>query len=156
MIFVFDTSVFIVLKNFYTATFPSLWAQLGDLVGKGGIISVREVLQELENYNDTDFIQEWAKRNKAIFAKPSNEETVFVARILSIPHFQPLIGQKALLKGTAVADPFVIAAAKIRNGTVVTEEREKPNAAKIPNVCAHFHIPCLNLETFMKQQGWTF
>ena len=156
MIFVFDTSAFLVLKNFYPATFPSLWTQLDELVSRGTIVSVSEVFNELQNCNDTDFIQDWAKRNKAIFAKPSNEELLFVQRILSTPHFQNLIGQKAILKGKPVADPFVIAAAKIRNGTVVTEEREKPNAAKIPNVCAHFHIPCLNLETFMKQQGWTF
>jgi hypothetical protein len=156
MIFVFDTSVFIVLKHFYPATFLSLWAQLDDLVGKGGVISVREVLRELEDYNDADFIQEWAKRNKTIFAIPSNDEFLFVQEILSIPRFRTLIGQKAILQGKAVADPFVIAAAKIRNGTVVTEEREKPNAARIPNVCAHFHIPCLNLETFMKQRKWTF
>ena len=31
-----------------------------------------------------------------------------------------------------------------------------PNAAKIPNVCAHFKIPCIDLEEFMHQQGWAF
>jgi hypothetical protein len=55
-----------------------------------------------------------------------------------------------------VADPFVIACAKIHDGTVVTEEQFKPNAAKIPNVCQHFNIPCVDLEGFMKQQAWSF
>lgn len=32
----------------------------------------------------------------------------------------------------------------------------QPNAAKIPNVCAHFKIPCIDLEEFMHRQGWTF
>ncbi len=44
---------------------------------------------------------------------------------------------------------MIIACAKIQGGTVVTEEQLKPNAAKIPNVCEHFKIPCINLETFM-------
>jgi hypothetical protein len=55
-----------------------------------------------------------------------------------------------------VADPFVIACAKIRGGTVVTEERLKPNAARIPNICQHFGIPCTNLEGFMQLMGWNF
>jgi hypothetical protein len=38
----------------------------------------------------------------------------------------------------------------------VTEEKLKPNAAKIPNVCAHFQIPCINLERFMRDQNWSF
>jgi len=76
--------------------------------------------------------------------------------VLAIPHFQSLIGQKAILKGTPVADPFVVASAKARKGTVVTQERYKPKAAKLPNVCEHFKVPCHNLETFMKVEGWTF
>jgi len=70
--------------------------------------------------------------------------------------FQSLVGEQQRLKGTPVADPFVIACAKIREGTVVTEEQMKPHAAKIPNVCDHFNIPCVNLEDFMKQQKWSF
>jgi hypothetical protein len=71
-------------------------------------------------------------------------------------HFQALIGEKQRLMGTPVADPFVIACAKIRQGTVVTEERLKPHAAKIPNVCQHVSVPCIDLETFMQKQGWSF
>lgn len=43
MIYVFDTSAFIVLKHFYPRTFPSLWAGLDQLVAHGDLISVREV-----------------------------------------------------------------------------------------------------------------
>ncbi|MFY9611452.1 MAG: DUF4411 family protein [Blastocatellia bacterium] len=66
------------------------------------------------------------------------------------------MSQKALLKGTPVADPFVIAAAAVRGGTVVTQEQPKPNAAKIPNVCDHFGVAWTDLEGFMNQQNWTF
>jgi hypothetical protein len=51
---------------------------------------------------------------------------------------------------------FVIAAAKVKAATVVAEEKLKPNAAKIPNVCQHFGILCTNLEGFMSQQNWSF
>ena len=45
---------------------------------------------------------------------------------------------------------------KVKGGTVVTEEKLKPNAAKFPNVCAHFQVPCINLEIFMQTMGWSF
>jgi hypothetical protein len=120
------------------------------------VISVHEVLRELERYSGCEFVDDWVKENKAIFYKPCPDEQTFVAQILAIPHFQALISQKATLEGTPVADPFIIASAKYRNATVVTEEKLKPHAAKIPNVCQHFNIPCINLEIFMDHQQWTF
>jgi hypothetical protein len=48
------------------------------------------------------------------------------------------------------------ASARVRGGCVVTEEKLKPKAAKIPNVCEHFGVHCTNVEGFLKQKGWTF
>ena len=93
---------------------------------------------------------------QGVFDKPSNAELLIVQQILAIPHFQVLISNKAILKGTPVADPFVVAAAKAIAATVVTQEGLKPNAAKIPNVCEEFGVPCIDLQTFMTQQGWSF
>ncbi len=39
---------------------------------------------------------------------------------------------------------------------VVTLERLKPNAVKIPNICEHFKIAYLDLERFMEKEGWVF
>ncbi|TVQ25647.1 MAG: DUF4411 family protein [Leptolyngbya sp. DLM2.Bin15] len=156
MIYVFDTNSLSVLKNFYPANFPSFWQKWNELVSNGVILSVREVKRELDHRDRTDFLQAWFKQNKAIFATPSPEELMVVQQILAIPRFQPLIGTQATLRGTPVADPFIVAAAKIKDGVVITEERLKPNAAKIPNVCEHFKVPCTNLEGFMSQQNWSF
>jgi hypothetical protein len=156
MIYIFDTSSFVVLKNFYPSTFATLWSNLDSLITQGTISSVSEAYNELLNYNDVDYIQDWAKKNKSIFLKPTNAELEFVSQIFKVTHFQYLIGNQAMLKGTPVADPFVIASAKVKNGIVVTEEKYKSNAAKIPNVCQHFKIDCINLETFMSNQGWKF
>ncbi|HDK37844.1 MAG TPA: DUF4411 family protein, partial [Thiolapillus brandeum] len=32
----------------------------------------------------------------------------------------------------------------------------RDNSAKIPNVCKHFSVECINLEGFMEQEEWTF
>jgi len=64
--------------------------------------------------------------------------------------------KKERLQGNPVADPFVIAKAKVLNGCVVTQEKYKENAAKIPNVCKHFEILCIDLEKFMENENWKF
>ncbi len=62
-----------------------------------------------------------------------------------------------LNKNKGWADGFVIALAKCRGLTVVTEEgpgaREGP---KIPFVCKQYRIPCINLAGMIEQEGWTF
>ncbi len=165
MSYVFDTSSIRSLQHFYPRVFKSIWDGLDDLVARQELISTREVFNELERQAVSDEVLKWAKNHKAMFSTPTGAELLFVAEILKIKHFQGLIGAQQRLKGTPVADPFVIACARINQGTVVTEEgwqrggkslALKPNAAKIPNVCAHFKIPCIDLEEFMHKQGWTF
>jgi hypothetical protein len=155
MIYVFDTSSFIRLNSYYPDIFPGFWQQFNETVAAGEIVSTREVLRELER-EDPDHVFAWAKQNTSIFTTPTSAETAFVSRILAVPHFQQLIGTKARLIGTPVADPFVIASAGVCGGTVVTQERRKPNSAKIPTVCDHFGIESVNLEDFMRKIGWTF
>jgi hypothetical protein len=156
MIYVLDTSAFRVLRHYYPKRFPSLWDGIEELIKAGEFVSVREVLREIEDFNEEGFLSQWIKDHKAIFRKPDDDETKFVANILAVRHFQSLIGKQNLLKGKPVADPFVVAAAQVHKGTVVTEERHKPNAAKIPNVCEHFEVPCVSVEGFMDAQGWSF
>jgi len=155
MIYVFDASSFFELNAFYPTVFQVVWKKLDAAVASGVLISTREVRTEIEQ-GDADTVAAWAKKNAKIFTTPDAAETKFVAEILAVPHFQQLIGRKAQQRGTPVADPFLIACAKVNKGTVVTEERLKENAAKIPNVCERFKIPCTNLEGFMKAQGWKF
>lgn len=97
------------------------------------------------------------KDHRELFLTPTIEELNFVTAIFKVTHFQALIRQKERLQGKPVADPFVIAkASATADGCVVTQEAKKANAAKIPNVCEHFGIPCLNLEAFMENEKWRF
>lgn len=156
MIYVFDTSSIRSLQHFYPSVFKTIWDGLDGLVKQQILISTREVWNELGRQNVSADVLAWAKQNKQLFTTPNSAELQFVAQIFQINHFQSLIGEQQRLKGAPVADPFVIACARIKAGTVVTEEQLKPNAAKIPNVCAYFKVPCIDLERFMQQQGWAF
>lgn len=155
MIYVFDSSALISLfNNFYPSRFPSLWEKFDLLVNERNIISVREVYNEIKKRGDR--LSEWAKGEKNFFQQPSPEELAFVTEIFNIPHFQSLIHQKERLQGKPVADPLVIAKAKTLNGSVITQEANRRNAARIPNVCNHFSLDCTNLEGFMERENWTF
>lgn len=156
MIYVFDTGSFSKLKHYFPGVFATLWSGLDYMVKAGTLISTKEVKRELQNGSPDPHVDKWIKANGHIFTTPEGQEFQIVASILSIPHFQSVIGEKQRLTGTPVADPFVIAAAKVRSGTVVTEEAHKPNSAKIPNICQHFQVSCTNLEGFMAMQGWSF
>ncbi len=156
MIYVFDTNSFSILKEYYRAHFRRFWECFEEVVSRGEVVSVREVYRELLGQVDRPHLQEWIESHRRIFLPPSQEESLFIKEIFAIPHYRYLIKPKNLLVSTPWADPFVIAAAKIKEGCVVTEEHGKRNAAKIPNVCEHFQIPCKSLETFIEEQKWEF
>jgi hypothetical protein len=156
MVYIFDTSSMIVLSHYYPEGFPTFWQRFNKAVDNGTVVSVREVFNELENKTPKEWFAEWLKQHKSMFFTPTDDETKFIAEIFRVKHFQMLVSETQRLKGQPVADPFVIAAARIRKGTVITEEANKPDAAKIPNVCEHFKVSCTNLEGFLAANHWKF
>lgn len=157
MIYVYDTSGFRALfRSFYRGRFPTLWGMFDDMVADGRIISTREVKREIEDQDDD--LNNWANQHVDVFHTPTAEVAGFLRQIYDVRHFQANIEQKKLLKGGKNADPFLIATAAVHNppATVVTLEAEKPGAAKIPNICRHFGIPCVDLEGFMEAEEWIF
>ncbi len=155
MIYVFDSNSFSEMSPYFPDIFPAFWAKFELALANGEILSTREVLLELTD-GPQNHILEWCNNNKSIFEVPNNAELEFVNKIFSINHFRQLISNKSILRGTPVADPFVIARAAILSGTVVSEESYKPNASKIPNLCQHFGIRCIKLGDFLRENGWAF
>lgn len=119
------------------------------MIADGRILSTRENLREIETQNES--LYDWSRSNKYIFQEPSVEEAHFIRQIYTIPHFRNNIEKKKIWGGGFNADSFVIAKAFVIKGSVVTGEIYKPNAVKIPNICEHFNIPCMNLESFMER-----
>lgn len=156
MAYVFDTSSFSMLGNYYPEQFPTFWEKFNRAVAVGTIVSVRETRRELDFYERYSHLSDWVEDQKGIFLVPNIAEMRFVSKIFSVPHFLTLVSQKSILEGHPCADPFIIAKAQIIDGCVVTEEKWKQNAAKIPNVCEYFRVDCTNLRGFMEREGWTF
>jgi hypothetical protein len=109
------------------------------------------------DYSRKDELEIWSKVHRdSFYSNPAPSELAFIRRIYSVEHFQHNISSQKLLKGGPFADPFIIAKAYVENGTVVSQEEFKPHSARIPNICEHFHIPCIKLQEFIQQQKWSF
>lgn len=154
--YVFDTGAFYTLGHYYPSRFPTIWTHINGLVSDGRLWSVREVRRELENNCPFPHIEEWLANNLHVFKKPDAVEMDVVAQIFKIPIFLGLIRRKNILKGLPVADPFVVASAKVHKGTVVTREVLKDNAARIPTVCRHFDVKCMTVEQFLEKEDLKF
>ena len=152
----FDSCCFIDLfTHYYPSRFHTLWESFYQLVQDEKLVSVREARRELIDYGNS--LSDWAKANSNVFHTPTADELVCVREIFEIKHFQAMIQMRRRLLGKPIADPFLIAkACNTKNGCVVTREKYKPNAAKIPNVCQHFDVPCYDLEEFMELEEWSF
>lgn len=156
MVYVFDSSSFIVIGHYFPDNFPSFWQRFDYAISERQIVSVREAYLELDTRATRQHLLDWVNRNKEIFLVPSPEETQFVAEIFSVRHFQQLINEKHRLTASPVADPFIVASAKVRNACVVTEESFKKNSARIPNVCDHYGIEWVTIQGFMDKEQWRF
>ena len=159
MDYAFDTNTISQIYRFYYKDrFPSFWERFDDLVLTGRAGSVSEVEAELTRRTGLESaVQEMKRLNPNMFGLPTPEEQQFIGQIFAVRQFNGLISAKARARGTPVADPFLIA--KVGAGfasTVVTEEVLRPNAVRIPNVCAHFGIDCINLQQLMEREGWRF
>lgn len=151
--YVFDTNIFLVLGHYYPDNFPSIWTHIDKLVFEEKLFSVKEVRREIEINSHTEHIAKWVKKNSKIFRIPTKDEMEVVAAIFQNPIFLGLIKRQNLLKGMPVADPFLVAFAKIHGAIVVTQEKHKKNAARIPNVCKTIGVPYLNMEKFLKKEN---
>lgn len=156
MTYVFDnTPLSHLFKSYYRDRFPTLWERFDAIVEDGRLVSTREVMREIEDGPDASLV-DWCKEHGDVFTVPTADEGAFVRKIFGVAHFRQIVEQAKLLRGGRNADPFVIAKAAVVDGTVVTLESLKPNAARIPNICAHFEVGCMSLEEFMEAEDWRF
>lgn len=157
MKYIFDTaSLSVIFKHYYFDRFPTFWEKFNNSILNKEILSVREVKKEIEEKKWDINLEIWVKKNNDFFIDPNNEEMLFITQIYTIKHFQQNLERDKLLKGGSFADPFIISKAKIINGTVVTQEKFRDNAVKIPNICKHFNINCTDLEGFLIEKDWKF
>lgn len=152
--YVFDTSAFLNGWRYHypPATFPSVWRLIEEGLNDGRVIAPREVFTELTVKDDD--VHEWAKPFVGCFVDPTEAVQGQVGTI------QALLPKPGVRD---VADPWVIAEAKVRALTVVTYEGQSFSgtktikaSTKMPGLCQHFSVPCLTLPQALGNLGGTF
>jgi len=148
----FDTSSLIECwtRSYPPDVFPGLWEKLSDAVAYLQVLSPEEVREELKRQDDD--LLEWITARPHMFLPLDAPIQLATSEVL---REHPLL-MKAT-KNRNGADPFVIATAKVRRLTVVTEERGgSATKPKIPSVCAGLGVRCIDVLTFFRDQGWSF
>lgn len=91
----------------------------------------------------------WIKDIKLQFVSFTPEETRLIPGLQK--SFPNLINWNS---DENAADPWIIILAITNKLTVITEEKKKSNAHKIPNVCEYYGIECINLLGLFENEGW--
>ncbi len=147
-----DTSVLIESwgRHYKPSRFPTFWVHVHESITAGIFISPEIVLNELER--KADELCEWTKERRGLFVPL----TADLQRVHDdvINRFPRLINQST---GKSMADPWVIALAKLRGCPVVTYEKSgSENNPRIPDACLRLGIACLRLDEVIDALGWTF
>ena len=131
--------------------FPRLWTRLDELIEKGILVAIEEVIIELERKDDE--VYKWAKKRENMFVPINEDIQLAVKNILRT--YGKLIDQR---KSRSRADPWVIALAQVRGFTVITSEKptNRPNRPHIPDVCSAMNIPCIDMVQFFREQKFVF
>lgn len=153
-----DTSVFMDWQARYYPPdiFNSLVTKIDELIANGQCSSVDLVKEEINAVGTPD-LRAWAKNHSALFVALDPLVQVEAASIES--KYPDLMDPKSPYQS---ADAYVIALAKVKGGTVVSQETsaaEKRSAKRthyIPDVCRDLGIPCINLLGLMRREKWNF
>lgn len=148
MTYLLDTNTFIEAKNrYYTMDIcPGYWDWILHANKINVVASIEFVKQELIIGKDT--LAKWVEEHPDLFIPQSDPKTQeFYSKIVNYVQGLSDFEQKAkddFLKG---ADPWLIAKAGANSATIVTHEKYDKNIKKrikIPNVCEHYEINCIN------------
>lgn len=154
-IYCFDTSALIHAwrRAYPPKRFPGVWAAFDALIEDGRMVASIEVYNELEKKDDDVFA--WAKERKDTLFVEINDDVQ--AQVVQIMATYPRLVDT--VKGKSGGDPFVIALAMSATPphTIVTDEKGgKADSPKIPSVCVHEGVPCIDLLTLIEDEDWTF
>ena len=132
--------------NISKKSFANIWKKFDEWIETEKLISSIAVKDELTG-TDLEDLRRWAGKHKIFFhplTREVQERTKEV--LLKYPHLIKIKGT-----GNSNADPFLVATALLRNGTIITQEKrsKSKNICKIPDACDGFHIPCVDLHEFL-------
>ncbi len=149
-IFCLDSGVFINgwRKHYHNNVFPSLWTHLENILRSRRAFVTNQIYQEIMRIDDD--LNDWLKERKDCVTPDSDELQMQVKEIVNSYPRLVSVGS-----GRSSADPYLIAAAFLAKGVVVSDESPSNNInnPKIPDVCKDLDIECIKPVVFYHQTG---
>lgn len=150
MSYVVDTSALIAAwsERYPTKRVPNFWKEMDGLIDSRRVVSPEDVRREIKEKSDG--LGEWLNGRRNMFIELDGDiQKQASAVLLQFPWLAKAI------RSRNSADVFVIALAKTRGLTVITEEGYGSEAKpRIPRVCDHFRVPCINLIGLLDAEDW--
>lgn len=134
---------------FIPDTFAAVWTRIEGMIATAQVRAVDEVKREVVKKDDD--AARWAKAQRGLFVPLVADIQVATKQVLAA--HPRLLGIGGGPRNGA--DPFVIALALARGGTVVTQETPRNiTKPRIPDVCDAMGVRWLTLPQFVAEQGW--
>lgn len=165
MAYILDTNTFITAKNQYYAydIVPSFWTCLLQEFQKSNVKTIDAVESEIMQGHDD--LASWFQENvmdgisgsgeRYILPSKENQSVVNCYRtVADLVKTNPQYQEGHKNSFLSVADPWLIAAAKVGEHTVVTLEvlpAANTKKVKIPDICLQMGVPFLNLFEMMRK-----
>lgn len=164
--FLIDSSALITPYRQYYAfdLVPSFWAKLKECFESGDIVILDRVWNELEKGGSEDDLSSWLKDNKSsvsICTYKTEKVIKNYADVLQYIQTSDLYYESAIAAWALeeVADPWLIAAARANDYTIVTEEqgskgispKQKNKDPKIPDVAKALGVDTIPLFEMMRK-----
>ena len=150
--YVVDSSFFLDLWKddgaFSKEIFVGIWDALEEGVASGEIIAPKIVREELRNTTDIA-LREWTSDRINVFIPFDTAQLASVTEI--VQRFRGYAEEARNL-----ADPQVVALARVRGLTVLTSEKRVPTLGKnpkMPNVCESFGVKWLSIKSYCAAEG---
>lgn len=145
----FDTDVYITIwrYNYPRDVFIKLWEDLEKFIKEGVILSSSTVLIELSRQRDE--IHEFFRQIPDLFVDPVEEEQNYVRYLINHEDFNK---QGLSSSEKHLADPYVVALAKVHKLNVVTFETHHQTNS-IPHACDILDIRCMKFLDFIREEN---
>lgn len=156
--YVLDTNVFLdSFERYYRpGTFPGVLDWLKLAAGTGAVCSIPQVRDEIRSTDIKETLDAFPGSLFLEFDGKSDQQLMKINDwVRNVDQFT----DNAIQRFLSGADPSVIAFAKANGLTVVTAEVSNPNSrrkVRIPDVCAAFGVPVMNLPDMLERESARF
>jgi len=166
--YLLDTNSFIApYRQYYSFEIaPPFWVFLEENIASEKVWVLDLVFEELSKGETKDPLKDWINSIAVNFLSRKNPDIVIeYGKVMRYIQESGLYNENALKSwaGSGIADPWLIAAAKARDYTIITFEqainplpKSKTGKIRIPDVCKNFGVRFQNLYYMLNEMGFSF